>query len=273
MDPNAILDAIGALPDADIDLAEAALHLGRIDAPDADWQAARAHLTDIARAIVAAARAQETDSLEDRADALARVLVDRFGYHGDDETYDDLANANLLRVIERRRGMPVALGILWLHAAEAASWAAVGIDMPGHFLVGLEGAGQRLLLDVFDGGAVLSGPELRSLARRAAGREAPLARLLAPMEKRGVLLRLQANIIRRRETAGDYAGALTATETALRFAPAEAGLWHEAGALQEKLDMFAAALDSYRRFLDASPPGPLARQVQERLDALRARLN
>ncbi len=273
MDPLAVLDAVGSLPDEDIDLAEAALHLGRLHAPDADWLAGRAHLTDIARAIVAAARALADDTLEARALALAEVLTGSFGYHGDNETYDDLDNANLLRVIERRRGMPVALGILWLHAAEAAGWEAAGIDMPGHFLVELQGAGKTILLDVFDGGAVLDGPALRSLARRAAGRDVPLSRLLTGMDKRAVLLRLQANIIRRQESAGAYADALRATEAALRFAPNEAGLWHEAGALQEKLDMVAAALDSYQRFLAADPPALLARKVRIRLDALKARLN
>ncbi len=65
-----------------------------------------------------------------------------YGYRGDAETYDDLANANLIRVIERRKGLPVALGVMWLHAARAAGWAAHGVDFPAHFLVALEGSGQ-----------------------------------------------------------------------------------------------------------------------------------
>ena len=42
-----------------------------------------------------------------------------FRYRGDEETYDDLDNANLMRVIERRKGLPVALGILYLYAARS----------------------------------------------------------------------------------------------------------------------------------------------------------
>ncbi len=41
-DPRAALEAIGQLPDIEIDIADAALQLARVDAPDADWEAARA---------------------------------------------------------------------------------------------------------------------------------------------------------------------------------------------------------------------------------------
>ncbi len=55
-DPRAALEAIGLLPDTEIDIGDAALQLARVDAPDADWQAARAHLSDMARDAVEIAR-------------------------------------------------------------------------------------------------------------------------------------------------------------------------------------------------------------------------
>jgi hypothetical protein len=49
-DPRDALDAIGTLPDTEIDIGDAALQFARIDAPDADWESARAHLSELARA-------------------------------------------------------------------------------------------------------------------------------------------------------------------------------------------------------------------------------
>ena len=46
---------------------------------------------------------------------------------------------NLIQVIERRRGIPVTLGILWLHCTRVIGWPAHGLDFPGHFLLALEG--------------------------------------------------------------------------------------------------------------------------------------
>ena len=170
-DPRAALDAIGLIPDTEIDIADAALQLARVDAPDADWEAARAHLSELARQAAALA---PTDDLPTRAEALAGLLVAHHGYAGDSDTYDDLANANLIRVIERRRGLPVALGILWLHTARAAGWGAHGVDFPAHFLIALEGKRGRAVLDVFHGGAPLGGPELRELLRNVEGENAEL---------------------------------------------------------------------------------------------------
>ena len=85
------------------------------------------------------------------------------------ETYDDPANANLIRVTERRRGLPVALGVIWLHAARAAGWDSHGVDFPSHFLVALEGRKTQVVVDVFNGGQVMSARELRALLKRVEG--------------------------------------------------------------------------------------------------------
>ena len=76
-DPRAALEAIGLLPDTEIDIAGAALQLARVDAPDADWEAARAHLSEIARDAVALSGAV---NLAEKADALSDLLASRHGY-------------------------------------------------------------------------------------------------------------------------------------------------------------------------------------------------
>src|SRR4051794_7831033 len=108
---RAALDAIGLLPDVEIDIADAALQLARIDAPDRDWRAARAHLSQLAREAVQLAASLPGDDFAARREGLAEIISGRHGDSGDTENYDDLANANLIQVIERRRGLPVALGI------------------------------------------------------------------------------------------------------------------------------------------------------------------
>jgi regulator of sirC expression with transglutaminase-like and TPR domain len=273
---RAALDAAGQLPDAEIDIAAVALQLARIDAPGADWRAGAELLTGIARAAVQAATADgaaDGGDLARRRDVLAGVLHGQFGFAGDGETYDDLSNANLLRVMERRRGLPVALGILWLHAAEAAGWGAHGVDFPGHFLVALTGRGQ-VVVDVFGGGAAMEARDLRATLKRFAGEQAELGPdTLAPMGKRAVLLRLQNNIKVRRLRDGDLAGAVACTEDMLRIAPDAAPLWREAGLMHQRLDQIGAAITCLERFLRLSPDGPQAMRIRGLLEELRQRLN
>ena len=193
---------------------------------------------------------------------------------GDAETYEDLANANLIRVIERRRGLPVALGIIWLHAARAAGWGAHGVDFPAHFLVALEGKSVQAVLDVFAGGLTLDARDLRALLKRVEGEDAELRPgLLRPMNARRVLLRLQNNIMSRRLVAGDLTGALTCTEDMLRIAPDHADLWRQAAVMNQRLDRVGAALRCYEHFLKLVPEGDAASRIRGAIDELRTRLN
>ncbi len=272
--PRDALDAIGELPDGEIDIADAALHLARVDAPEADWENARQHLSVLVREAVGLARGVPEDDIPTRARVLALLISARRGYTGDTADYDHFDNANLIRVIERRRGLPVALGILWLHTARAIGWAAHGVDFPGHFLVALEGGGGRTLLDVFAGGTPLDTAALRRLVRATEGPHAELRPgLLTPMSARAVLLRLQNNIKLRRLRSGDLAGALACTEDMLRIAPDTAPLWREAGTLHQRLDQVAAALRCYEQFLALTPGGEAASSTRAAVEALKSRLS
>jgi regulator of sirC expression with transglutaminase-like and TPR domain len=268
------LDAIGQIPDSELDLAGAALQLARIDAPDADWRAAQQHLSELARdAAALAAERMEADASV-RAGALAGLMTGRWRYSGDVDSYDDPANANLIQVIQRRRGLPVALGILWLHCARAAGWEAYGVDFPGHFMIALPSAGTQLVLDVFDGGQPMNARSLRTLIKRVDGPRAELRPgVLQPMPARAVLLRLQNNLKLRRLNAGDLQGALTSLEDMLRIAPDHAGLWREAALLNQRLDHVGAALRGFERFLSLVPKGDAAERVRSAMDELRTRLN
>ena len=287
IDPRSALDAIGQLPDVEIDIAGAALQFARIDAPDADWQSASDHLSELARDAVALARALPAEDVAARAGALAGLITGRHRYCGDTRTYDDPANANLIQVIARRRGLPVSLGIVWLHCTRAIGWPAHGVDFPGHFLLAMEGAPdrgrsvarvqaapQQTVLDVFAGGVPLDAKDMRALLKRVEGPEAELRPgVLAPMPARRVLLRLQQNIRTRRIAAGEIEAGLACTLDMLRIAPDNAPLWREAAGMHQRLDQVTAALRCYARVLELVPDGDGALRAKAAIAELRGRLN
>ena len=273
-DPRPALEAIGQLPDGEIDIADAALQLARVDAPEADWQAARERLSALARDAAGLAREVPDDDLSARAGALAGLIAGRHGYAGDIESYDDPANANLIRVTERKLGLPVALGILWLHAARAAGWAAHGVEFPGHFLIALQGRDNKVVLDVFDGGTPLNSKDLRALIKRVEGPNAELRPgMLQATSVRDVLLRLQNNLKTRRLRQNDLPGALACAEDMLRIAPDHSALWRETALINQRLDRVGAALRCFERFLKLVPQGEAASRARAAMDELRSRLN
>ena len=270
VNPLTALDAMGQLPDAELDLANAALQFARAELPSANWQVTRILLSIIARE-AAEITAEDPAAC---AEALARLLARRWGFRGDTETYDDLGNANLIRVIERRRGLPVSLGILWIHAARAAGWLASGLDFPAHFLVRLAAGGTQVVIDPFDGGRVLDASALRALLKSVAGPRAELGPdVVRPVGNRLVLLRLQNNVKLRLERAGDLRGALACTERMLRVAPAAATLWREVALLHERLGEITASLAAWESFVALVPEGKLATEARDAIATLRSRLN
>ncbi len=271
---QAALEAIGQLPDGEIEIADAALQLARIDLPETDIDAARGHLSALAREAAAAAQVVGADDLAGQTVALARLMGEVHGYTGDTQQYDDLANANLVRVIERRRGLPVALGVLWLHAARAAGWGCHGVDFPGHFMVALAHRDTQLVLDVFNGGTLMDARALRALVKRVEGPEAELRPgLLRPMSTRAVLLRLQNNIKLRRLQADDMVGALACTEDMLRIAPDEASHWRDAATMHQRLGRLGDALRCGDAFLRLVPDGDAATRMRAAMAELRTQLN
>ena len=293
-EPWQALDAIGLLPDIEIDPATAALQLARLDAPLEDWHAASAHLSELAREAAKIGAVLSGRGADARVGALAGLIHARFGYRGDSETYDDLDNANLIRVIERRRGLPVALGIVWLHCIRAAGWEGHGVDFPGHFLVALAAPasdrrparpaprplrgtpprgtplGGTVVIDAFDGGAILDAGDLLTLLQRTHGADTPLAAgMLRPMRTRDVLLRLQRNLVQRRRRAGAADAALRALQGMLCIAPDEAGNWLNAADLHRELGHAGDVIFCLERFLALVPESEASSFARAQLNALR----
>src|SRR4030095_3890498 len=124
-DPQALLRWYGRADDDDIDLAAAALALGALGRPEGGVAPYRAHLRTLAVNVTAAAK-QEGLDLAARIHTLNSVLFGEYGYAGDSETYNDLRNADLMSVIDRRRGLPIALRVLYIHARPAPGGGTPG---------------------------------------------------------------------------------------------------------------------------------------------------
>jgi regulator of sirC expression with transglutaminase-like and TPR domain len=272
---EARLRRIGGLEDADIDLAEAALLLAARDRPDSPLERYREHVhvlrLDIARLAAASAAAR---SLESRVETLRAVMVEQYGYRGDRLTYDDLQNANLMRVIDRRKGLPVALGILYIAAARDQGWSIAGVNFPGHFLLSLELGGRRVIIDPFGAGRTLAATALRKRLEVFAGREAALGPAhLAEAGNRGILLRLQNNIKGRLLQSGRAQRALEVLETMLLIAPGVGALWYEAGALHAHLGNLKAAARSLEHLLDLGAAPETLQEATTLLRRVKSRLN
>src|SRR5271156_6299734 len=137
------LRELGASGERILPIAEAALALASFERPRVGPARYREHLQLLARDV--GRHPGAAGDVAERARALNEIVLLKYGYSGDALTYDDLQNANLMRVVDRRKGLPVALGILYIHAARAQGWDMAGLAFPGHFLVRLPAPDGRAL--------------------------------------------------------------------------------------------------------------------------------
>jgi regulator of sirC expression with transglutaminase-like and TPR domain len=257
-DPRQVLTAVGALADSDIDIAEAGLALAALDRQRTGPETYHEHLAAISAEMKTVAAGADCNAEGDpglfaRAATLAKVLASTFSYQGDRVTYDDLQNANLMRVIDRRKGLPVALAILYIHAARSQGWAIEGVNFPGHFVVRLHNAGRAVIIDPFAGGEACSTADLRRKLKAAAGEKAELQpEHYAAVGNRDILLRLENNLKIRLIQEGDLEKASAALDRMLLIAPKHAPLYREAGLIQARLGNLNAARAALERFLEIS---------------------
>lgn len=267
------LGEIGRLPDPAFPLADCALWLARATQPGLNLEPYRRHLTRLAEDVADFAGAAEVDPAAMR-DALLQVVVRRYGYGGNEAVFDDLDAANLSRVIDSRRGLPVALGILYLDICGRLGWPLVGIDFPGRFVLRLGDGAGRLVVDPFEDLRPLDAQALRALLKAVIGPQAELTpNHMVEMTGRRVVLRLEDNIRVRQMRRGDLAAAAETLEAMLLVAPEDGVLWREAGVVNARLGQLQRAVAALEEYLRRAPGAESGYQASLLLQELRARLN
>jgi regulator of sirC expression with transglutaminase-like and TPR domain len=259
------LNRLGLIDEDEIALDEAALSLALLDHPAIDLAAHYELLDAMETRLDLVGRNAETPA--ERAEALAAVLGCEFGFAGDAETYDDPANADFISVLNRRRGLPVSLSILWVAIARRLGWNADVLDVPGHVLVVIGSEAVPVIVDPFNGGARVGVDRLAALVEAFAGTGRAVAHIPA-LPNRAVLVRLLQNQASRAEQAGERHRALELYVRMTTLAPAFPHAWWERARLELVDHQIAAARASLSAMLEISRDPELRHCVTKTLDAL-----
>jgi regulator of sirC expression with transglutaminase-like and TPR domain len=266
------LRGIGAGEDAAIDLADTALLLASLDRPEVEIEPYRDHLASLSAET--AAKVTASPGVAMQVSLLRKVLVQGHGYHGDKETYEDVRNANLIDVIDRRKGLPVALGILYIHAARAYGSNIVGLNFPTHFLVRIEARGQRAIVDPFHDGKLMVAQDLRKRLKTFVGPDAEIGPAhYTAVGDRDILVRLQNNIKLRAVRDKDLPRALEVLETMTSLAPQRTELWWETAVLHHRLGNLKTAITLLEEFLAGENGDGGMTRIEDLLRQLRAQMN
>ncbi len=262
------LAAAGAAAEDRFPLFEAAISCALHEAPGRDPEPARALAAEAEARLRTRLKRQSPD------EALCEALGMDLRLQGDLLAPDSPDNTDLISVCERRRGLSVALGVLFLEAGRRCAVRLAGVDFPGHFLLRVETPEGPMALDPFTGGQVVMPSELVRRALRAGlppSAADDLEHLMRPSSPRQVVLRLQAQIYARAVRAGDFA---MAERSALRRAlldPSDHRPWLDVAAAREGQGRLAGSLEALARAQTLDGMASLAARAQR--ERVRMRLN
>lgn len=260
-------------PDDEINLAAASLYAAAEEQPDLDVIAYQGRIAQLGARVKSRLSGHQTSY--DFIGAMHEVLFEEEGFAGDSKHYFNPNNSHLNEVIEGLKGNPIALSILYIEVARAAGKHVDGISLRKHFVVAVGFENERLYIDPFHGGGLLSrkeciisvlgeekvnGGDLTDLERK----------FLVPARKRAMLRRLLNSLKVAHEKHKSYELALSASERIQLLDPSSLRNLSELAHLQTKVGNFGDAVDSLTQFLERAPAGSNTEQAESALRKLKA---
>lgn len=190
-----------------------------------------------------------------RIDAINRFLFSELGFTGNREQFDDPRNSCLNEVMDRKKGIPITMAVIYIEVARRAGVRAEGVNFPGHFLVRClhdlhtDDAGDGLIVDPFHGGAILSEADCRRLLQPHMNEAAFEPSLLARATRRQILVRMLLNLKKLYVKMHSFPQARATTDALLALQPSSLADLRDRGLLAYHMNDFSHALRDLEEYL------------------------
>jgi len=245
-----------------VPLARGALLIAKEEYPQLDIDHYLDRIAELARA--AEPIVHRGSNTVERIQLLSHFLFEQTGFEGNRDEYSDPRNSFLNDVLERRKGIPITLSVIYLEVGRRLGLNLYGISFPTHFLVKAVDERGELVIDPFFGGAILTLEDIRARLAQIYGQPVELhPTMLKPVGARAILARILRNLKGIYLGTSDWKRALSALDRILLLDPRSVEELAERGGLFERLECFQSALDDFQSFLSIAPEHPGADTARE----------
>jgi len=237
--------------DLEINLLNGALALAKWSELDLNIEPYQRHGTALVRDLKAYVGADH-QTIEVILDGVRQILAKRYGYALSNDSAELEEPSNLAHTIERRRGCPLTLCILYAHVLDQMSTRVDIIDFPARPLVRVLGEKQHIIIDPVSQGKQIKAAHIRDLFNDHQNEhDAPTINPFAVpvLSRRQALLKIQDDLKLHMLRQNAPEAAIAAIEASLLIAPNEPRLWREIGILHARLDHISQSIAALKRFL------------------------
>jgi regulator of sirC expression with transglutaminase-like and TPR domain len=254
--------------EARVSLPRIALEIARDAYPTLDVEAQLARIDGLARRV--ADRCSWPAKTRAALGQINWVLFVEEGLRGDDETYYDPRNSYLNDVLDRRRGIPISLSILYAAVAAPLGLELAGVNLPAHFVLRVVGEPGPLFVDAFHEGALLDRDGCDRLVAGATGLNEPLPDAqLEPAAPATVVARMLRNLKANYLREDDYASTLPVARRLAALDRDNMPEQRDWGLLAYRAGLPGEALAPLTRYLASTPDAADVAAVREVVRAVR----
>ena len=224
-------------------------------------------------------RLRDSCIAQQRVEQLCCVIGHEQGFSGNSADYYSPANSNIDTVLRTRRGIPISLAFLYVHAARSMGWMANGVAFPGHFLVAVyDGAPTNLqggaqidryaLLDPFRG-VTVSKQDCLQMLRRQYGESANLQeRFFFAANNSTFMRRMLRNLKQCYLNRKEHADALRLVNLLLKISPTDVAELHDRAAILEHMQCYSAAAADLQSISNERPDHPRLSEIRSSISRL-----
>ena len=263
-----------AQPESRIDLAHAALLIAK----EEESNFSVAHYLSLLDELGGEARnvlSERQDETGSTVEAFNRFMFEHLGFAGNAEDYYDPRNSLLNHVIDRRRGIPITLSIVYMEIGRRAGLTVDPIGLPGHFIV-RAAASQAMedatLVDPFNRRTLDLEDCQAQLDAIYGGQVALAPQHLRTATTKEILTRLLRNLEAIYINAKLYRQVLSITERILLIAPNSFEERRARAVAFAELERLPEAIHEFEIYLKVAPKGAAeVDRTREQLNALKSR--
>ncbi len=263
--------------DSEFALFEAAVSLGQDAYPEMDVQSV---LGEVDQLLARVRRRMEVDGRSDMGPVQKLGILNQFfyqelGFACNANDFYDPDNSLIHRLLESRRGIPIAMAVLWMELAQGLGLAVRGVGFPGHFLVKINLPMGQVILDPLTG---------KSLSREALSErlepfrkrsglvdelETPLGLYLQTAPPREIIARMLRNLKEIHKSQNDWTALLAVQERLVVLLPESWPEYRDRGLAHAELGHIEQALADLECYLMHADDAVNLEAIADWIDTLR----
>ncbi len=204
---------------------------------------------------------------------LIDILYQQQGFKGNWQSFFEVENVLISKVLARRKGIPISMGIVFLDLLKSCAFDAQGICFPSGFIIRINLENEVLYFDPFTG-ELPSWDDLELRVRGQLGNHAQLTLdMLKPDDNKTIIKRF-INVMKAAYIQADIlALGLLCSDILLRIDPDDAYEVRDRGFIFQQLDCFKLASSDFEFFIEQFPEDPIVALLKQQIKQMQLEKN